>query len=525
VLQPARFVWSDDTWMGVRREDLVFYELHVGTFTPAGTFDAIIPRLPVLRDLGMTAVELMPIAQFPGTRNWGYDGVYPYAPHNSYGGPHGLQRLVDACHAAGLALFLDVVYNHCGPEGNYLQEFGPYFTEQYHTAWGRAVNYDDRGSDAVRAFVLDNVRMWIEDYRVDGLRLDAVHAIYDRSPSHILQAIKDTADATANRVGRQVHVVAESDLNDVRLLLPPERGGYGLDAQWSDDFHHVIHACLTGESQGYYADYGRRDDVPRVLEETFIYNGCYSPHRGRRHGAPSQGLPGDRFVVCIQNHDQVGNRAAGERLGTLVTPPAQRLAASLLLLAPHLPLLFMGEEYGEERPFLFFCSFTDADLVESIRLGRRQEFEAFHAHGEVPDPQAEATFVASCLTWSWASDPHRAGLRQLYQDLLSVRQRWPTLRNFTQRAARLLPGSAPQAVLELIRGVPTPEGDTALRMYGNLTHEVQGFTLPCTAVEALLFSSEARKYNGARHSTTMEHLQPYECVVIGPVQWHSLWEA
>jgi maltooligosyltrehalose trehalohydrolase len=525
VLRPARFVWSDDTWTGVRREDLVFYELHVGTFTPAGTFDAIIPRLPVLRDLGVTALELMPIAQFPGTRNWGYDGVYPYAPHNSYGGPHGLQRLVDACHAAGLALFLDVVYNHCGPEGNYLQEFGPYFTEQYHTAWGRAVNYDDRGSDAVREFVLDNVRLWIEDYHVDGLRLDAVHAIYDRSPYHILQAIKDTADATANRVGRQVHVVAESDLNDVRLLLPPERGGYGLDAQWSDDFHHVFHACLTGESQGYYADYGRRDDVPRVFAETFIYNGCYSPHRGRRHGAPSQGLPGDRFVVCIQNHDQVGNRATGERLGTLVAPPAQRLAASLLLLAPHLPLLFMGEEYGEEHPFLFFCSFTDADLVESIRLGRRQEFEAFHAHGEVADPQAEATFAASCLTWSWVSDPHRAGLRQLYQDLLSARQRWPTLRNFTQRAARLLPGSAPQAVLELIRGVHTPEGSTALRVYGNLTHEVQAFTPPCTAVEALLFSSEARKYNGVRHRTTLEYLQPYECVVIGPAQWHSLWEA
>ncbi len=525
VLRPARFVWSDDTWPGVRREDLVFYELHVGTFTPAGSCDAIIPRLPVLRDLGVTALELMPIAQFPGTRNWGYDGVYPYAPHNSYGGPHGLQRLVDACHAAGLALFLDMVYNHCGPEGNYLQEFGPYFTEQYHTAWGRAVNYDDRGSDAVRAFVLDNVRMWIEDYHVDGLRLDAVHAIYDRSPYHILQAIKDTAEATASQVGRQVHVVAESDLNDVRLLLPPERGGYGLDAQWSDDFHHVIHTCLTGESQGYYADYGRRDDVPRVLEETFIYNGCYSSHRGRRHGAPSQGLPGDRFVVCIQNHDQVGNRATGERLGTLVEPPAQRLAASLLLLAPHLPLLFMGQEYGEEHPFLFFCSFADADLVESIRLGRRQEFEAFHAHGEVPDPQAEATFAASCLTWSWASDPHKAGLRQLYQDLLSVRQRWPTLRNFTQRAARLLPGSAPQAVLELIRGAPTLEGGTAIRVYSNMTPEAQAFTPPCTAVEALLFSSEARKYTGVRHSISMEHLQPYECVVIGPAQWHSLWEA
>ena len=327
VLRPAQFSWSDHAWIGIPRADLVFYELHVGTFTAAGTFEAIIPRLSTLRDLGITAIELMPVAQFPGSRNWGYDGVYPYAPQQSYGGPHGLQRLVDACHAQGLALFLDVVYNHGGPEGCYLQEFGWYFTERYHTPWGRAVNYDDRGCDAVRAFVLDNVRMWLEDYHVDGLRLDAVHAIFDASPRHILGDIQDTASAIASRLGRQVHIVAESDLNDVRLLLPPERGGYGLAAQWNDDFHHTVHAYLTGERQGYYVDYGRVQDFPTVFEETFVLQGSYSVHRDRCHGAPIADLPGDRFVVSIQNHDQIGNRAMGERLGTLISPPAQRLAA------------------------------------------------------------------------------------------------------------------------------------------------------------------------------------------------------
>jgi maltooligosyltrehalose trehalohydrolase len=523
VLRPARFVWSDHAWTGVQRADLVFYELHVGTFTPAGTFEAIIPRLAALRELGVTALELMPISQFPGTRNWGYDGVHPYAPHNSYGGPQGLQRLVNACHAAGLALFLDVVYNHLGPEGNYLNEFGPYFTDRYQTAWGRAMNYDDRGSDAVRAFVLDNVRMWIEDYHVDGLRLDAVHAIYDFSPRHILREIKETAAATARALDRQVQVVAESDLNDVRLLLPEEQGGYGLDAQWSDDFHHTVHAYLSGESQGYYVDYGRREDFPKLLEQTFILDGAYSRYRDRRHGAPSADLPGDRFVICLQNHDQIGNRATGERLGTLVCAPAQRLAASLMLLAPHLPLLFMGEEYGEEHPFLFFCSFDDANLIESVRVGRRQEFAAFHFPQEVPDPQAATTFAASCLTWSWAGELHKAGLRRLYQDLLSVRQRWPALQNFSQCAARLLPGQTPPVLLELLRGACHPEPGKTLQVYGNLTAEAQPFTPPSAPEEAVLFSSEARHYAGARHDTTrVEHLWPYECVVVGPAPWHRL---
>src|SRR5262249_41487759 len=331
-----------------------------------GTFDAVIPRLNDLRDLGVTAVEMMPIAQFPGSRNWGYDGVLLYAVQNSYGGPFGLQKLVDACHAAGLAVFLDVVYNHLGPEGNYLAEFGPYFTDRYKTPWGLAVNFDGPGSDAVRQFVLDNVRMWLEEFHFDGLRLDAVHAIFDLGARHILQAIQEEADGVAASTGRAVHVVAESDLNDPRLLLPPERGGYGMSAEWADDLHHAAHAFLTGERQGYYVDYGDVEHLADVLSQPFLWGRAYSRFRGRKHGAAAPPeLTGDRFVVCLQNHDQIGNRATGERLCALVRDPAKRrLATAYLFLSPYLPLIFMGEEYGEENPFPFFCSFGDPGLIE-----------------------------------------------------------------------------------------------------------------------------------------------------------------
>ncbi|HJR78332.1 MAG TPA: malto-oligosyltrehalose trehalohydrolase [Nitrospiraceae bacterium] len=515
VLRTDTFAWSDRQWIGIPREALVFYELHVGTFTPEGSFDAIIPRLPLLRDLGITAVELMPVGQFSGTRNWGYDGVHPFAPQHSYGGPQGLQRLVNACHYHGLAIFLDVVYNHSGPEGSYWAEYGPYFTDHYRTPWGRAVNYDGRGSDPVRAFVLDNVRMWIEDYHFDGLRLDAVHAIYDFGARHILQDIKETADQVGRNLGRHIHIVAESDLNDVRLLLPSERGGYGLDAQWSDDFHHMVHAALTGERQGYYEDYGTPAHFPQLLEHTFVLNGSYSAHRDRRHGGPAAGLSGDRFVVCIQNHDQIGNRAAGERLGTLITRPAQRLAASLLLLAPHLPLLFMGEEYGEEHPFQFFCSFSDPQLIEAVRSGRRREFEAFHTDGaEVPDPQAETTFEASRLTWSWDTDPHKAGLRRLYQDLLHQRRDRPALRNYAERSARMLPHPDSGPVLELIRGGRRHDSEKTIRVLFNLSGEPQRVPKPNMA--ALQWTSESTQYGGTREATTdKECMLAYECMMFG----------
>ena len=512
VLRTEGFRWSDEGWTGVRRENLVFYELHVGTFTPEGTFDAIIPRLPALRELGITAVELMPIAQFSGDRNWGYDGVHPYAPQHSYGGPHALQRLANACHLHGLALLLDVVYNHIGPEGAYLQEFGPYFTARYHTPWGAAVNYDDRGSDPVRAFVLDNVQMWLEDYHLDGLRLDAVHGIFDAGARHILQEIQESAALIARRRGRSTHIVAESDLNDVRLLLPTDQGGYGLDAQWSDDFHHVVHVALTGEQQGYYADYVPQEHFPKVLNDTFVLNGIYSAHRDRRHGGTDAGLPGDRFVVCIQNHDQVGNRARGERLGSLISPSARRLAASLLLLSPHLPLLFMGEEYGEEHPFQFFCSFSDPTLIENIRLGRRREFEAFHAQqGDVPDPQSCATFEASRLTWAWESNSEKAGLRRLYQDLIEARRSWPALHDYAQRMARMLPDVEAGMVLELIRVNETQGSPCGVRVLFNLTDTTQ----TATVSPDVLWTSESEQYHGMRRrDTPSAQLLPYECMVF-----------
>lgn len=519
VVLPSHFRWGDQQWEGIAREHLVFYELHVGTFTTEGTFDAVIPRLASLRQLGVTAVELMPIGQFPGTRNWGYDGVYPFAPQQSYGGPEGLQRLINACHQQGLACVLDVVYNHFGPEGSYQSEFGPYFTNHYRTPWGLAVNFDGPGSEAVRAYVTDNVRMWIRDYHVDGLRLDAVHAMFDSGAVHILREIKQAAKEAAQGRSFPSYIIAESDLNDVRILLPEEQSGCGLDAQWNDDFHHSVHAMLTGERQGYYSDYGDPEQLRTVLEKTFTLDGCFSHHRNRCHGAPSAGLSGDRFVGCIQNHDQVGNRAAGERLSHLLPPPLQRLAASLLLLAPHLPLLFMGEEYGEEQPFQFFCSFEGKELVEAVRSGRRQEFEAFHTGAaHVPDPQSPSTFNQSCLTWRWDEVPHKAGLRRLYSDLLEARRMWPAMQNYAERMSRLHRGPDGGIVLEMVRGGTKVEEEKTAQAFYNFTDTTQD--LPAKELPVLLFSSEWNRYDGARTSPVVNiQLLPFECVVFGPAHW------
>jgi maltooligosyltrehalose trehalohydrolase len=517
VVHPARFHWTDANWRGVPRADLVFYELHVGTFTPQGTFEAIIPRLNQLKDLGVTAIELMPVNQFPGSRNWGYDGVLPYAAQNTYGGPYGLQKLVDACHAAGIAVFLDVVYNHFGPEGNYLHEFGPYFTDKYKTPWGKAVNYDDAGSDGVRDFVLDNARMWLEEFHFDGLRLDAVHAIYDLGARHILRAIKDVADAVAARQNRTIEIVAESDQNDPRIVSPAERGGHGLDAQWADDFHHAVHSLLTGELRGYYSDYGKAGQLAQVLDTPFLHAGTYSPHRKRKHGAPPNDLPGDRFVVCIQNHDQVGNRAKGDRLTTLLNDPAKiRLAASLMLLSPYVPLLFMGEEYAEDRPFPFFCSFCGEELIRAVREGRKKEFAELVGGGEeVPLPDAEATFRSAELSWSWPEGSLHAGVRRMYQDLLAARRAWRAMRDFTHRQARLVhAGNDPGGgVLELTRG-------EHLRAYFNLDADPRPVPAAPKAGEAVLFSSELRRYSGPRETVTeINELRPHEAVVIAPTSW------
>ena len=428
VVDPEAFVWSDDGWHGIPMRDLVIYELHVGTFTAEGTFGAVIPHLAELAALGVTAVELMPVAAFPGTRNWGYDGVSLYAVQESYGGPEELKRLVDAAHARGLAVVLDVVYNHLGPEGNYLDRFGPYFTGKYTTPWGRALNYDDAHSDEVRRYMIDNALHWVTEYHVDALRLDAVHGIFDFSATHLLQEIAGAVHAQGARLGRRVLVIGESDLNDPKLLRRTEEFGYGLDGQWSDDFHHAVHAALTGERTGYYADFGGHQPVAEALGEPFVFNGSYSGFRKRRHGAPSVGLPREQFVVAVQNHDQVGNRAVGERLGALVDAPRERLAAALLLLSPYVPLLFMGEEYGETNPFLYFVSHGDPDLTRAVREGRRREFESFGWGDEVPDPASEETFLRSKLDRTRMREPRHAQLLALHRALLALRGEEPALR-------------------------------------------------------------------------------------------------
>lgn len=421
------FDWTDASWQPPPLQQWVMYELHVGTFTPEGTFDAIIARLPELRELGVNALELMPIAQFPGERNWGYDGVYPYAVQQSYGGVEGLKRLVDAAHREGLAVILDVVYNHLGPEGNYLWGLGTYFTSRYRTPWGDAVNYDGPYSPGVREYVVGNARYWLETCHCDALRLDAVHAIYDFGARHILAELAEVAANCGRRLGRVFHLIAESDLNDPRLIRAPAVGGYGLNAQWSDDFHHALHAVLTGERHGYYEDFGALELLAQAYRQPFVYAGNYSAHRQRFHGADASDCPAWRFVACSQNHDQVGNRALGERFTTLLPFPALKLAAAAVLLSPYLPLLFMGEEYGEPRPFQYFISHGDPALIENVREGRKQEFMAFHAVGEAPDPQAESTFAGAKLQWELSKTGPHTQLRAFYRELLRLRRELPAL--------------------------------------------------------------------------------------------------
>jgi maltooligosyltrehalose trehalohydrolase len=426
VVDLNQFQWTDQAWQGRTLERSIFYEIHVGTYTAQGTFDALIPHIPELVELGITTVELMPVAQFPGSRNWGYDGVYPFAPQNSYGGPEPLQRFVNAAHEHGLSVALDVVYNHLGPEGNYLNAYGPYFTDRYRTPWGQALNFDGAGSDEVRRFFIENALYWLENYHFDALRLDAVHGIFDFSARHFLTEIKSAVGDLSKRLGRMIHCIAESDLNDSRLLLNHEQGGYDLDAQWSDDFHHSVHRLLTGEDRGYYADFEGIAPLAATLRDGWYYKGQYSHYRQRHHGNSPRGIAASQVVVCTQNHDQVGNRAAGERLSSLVNFESLKLAAGITLLSPFVPLLFMGEEYGETAPFQYFTSHGDPELVEAVRRGRREEFAAFgwEAEKAVPDPQDESTFLRSKPDHSRKSEePHRTLLR-LYQNLIRTRREY-----------------------------------------------------------------------------------------------------
>jgi maltooligosyltrehalose trehalohydrolase len=433
IIDLDSFQWTDSGWNNLPLQDYIIYELHVGTFTPAGTFKAIEDRLDYLVQLGITAIELMPVAQFPGQRNWGYDGVYPFAVQDSYGGARGLQHLVNACHKKGLAVILDVVYNHVGPEGAYLGAIAPYFTDKYHTPWGEAINFDDARCDGVREFFTANALMWLRDFHIDALRLDAVHAIKDMSPVHILKEIRLMVDSLMQDTGKKHYLVVESDLNDPRYINPVSQGGYGMDAQWVDEFHHALRVTASGEQYGYYSDFNGIAHLCKSYADAYVYDGQYSEHRKRRFGAKAVDNPGQQFIVFSQNHDQVGNRMLGERTSQLLSFEMQKLLAAAVIFSPYIPLLFMGEEWSAPHPFQYFVDHSDTELAEAVRKGRKEEFAAFHTRGEAPDPLSKEVFDLSTLQWDQLEQEQHATMLHYYKTILHLRKTHPVLKDLNRK--------------------------------------------------------------------------------------------
>ncbi|GAB4040835.1 malto-oligosyltrehalose trehalohydrolase [Spirosoma gilvum] len=437
VVDHAAYRWQDADWRGLPFHDLIFYQIHVGTFTPEGTFEAIIGRLDELSKLGVNALQLLPISQFPGGRNWGYDGVYPYSVQHSYGGPTGLKKLVDACHARGLAIFLDVVYNHLGPEGNYLTQFGPYFTDKYHTPWGNAINFDREWSDGIRDYISNNPLFWFEQYHVDGLRFDAIHEVFDMGAVHIWELVHNKVAYLEERLGRALYLVAETDLNSPRVIQSPDLGGYGFDAQWLDDFHHALHVLIHKPGRERYHDFGRMEQLAKAYTDGFVASGDYASFRKRKFGRSSAGIPGDRFVVFNLNHDQVGNLLGTERLSLLVDFERQKVAAAAMLLSPYVPMLFMGEEYADESPFYYFVSHTDPELLKAVREGRKKDFSKFIGDAELPDPADETTFTQSKVQWHTRTEGRHATMLAWHKRLIELRQSIPALRNVSKNDIRV----------------------------------------------------------------------------------------
>jgi maltooligosyltrehalose trehalohydrolase len=428
LVDHSQFRWSDARWQAPSLSSAVIYELHIGTFTPEGTFESAAAQLNYLVSLGVTHVELMPVHEFTGEWGWGYDGVDLFAPHHVYGGPAGLKTFVNACHAAGLGVLLDVVYNHLGPDGNYLNRFGPYFTNKYSTPWGPAINLDGPGSTDVRRFLCDNALMWLRDYHLDGLRIDAIHAIFDSSAMHFLEQLATEVKELEAHIGRRLALIAESDLNDPSVVTSREAGGFGMDAQWSDDFHHALHTVLTGERLGYYADFGTLADLAKALTNAFVYDGRDSAFRKRQHGRAPKGLPGWRFLGYLQNHDQVGNRARGDRSGHLMNPDRLKIGAALVLCSPFIPMLFQGEEFAASTPFRYFTHHQNPELARAVSEGRRQEFAAFGWPPEdVCDPQNPETFARSKLDWSECTREPHASLLDWHRRLIALRRTIPAL--------------------------------------------------------------------------------------------------
>lgn len=436
VVDHNRYQWHDDHWKGIPFKDLILYEVHIGTFTEAGTFEAAISYLDDLVDVGINAIEIMPVSQFPGNRNWGYDGVFPYAVQNSYGGQAELKKLVDACHQKGIAVFLDVVYNHIGPEGNYLSCYGPYFTNTYCTPWGDAINFDGAWSDAVKEYFCNNAMYWFQCFHIDGLRIDAVHMVFDNSAVYFWKLLHEKVIALQENVGRPLHLIAESDLNNPKVIHDPASGGYGFRAQWLDDFHHALYVMLDQNGRERYIDFESMEQVAKAYTDGFVHSGEYVKFRKRKHGISSAGIPGDKFVVFNLNHDQVGNRPMGERLSVLVDFDRLKLAAAAMLLSPYIPMLFMGEEYGDQTPFFYFVSHTDKKLIEAVRKGRKEEFKDFNTNGESPDPQDEKTFNDSKLKWHLRTEGQHVILLNWYKELIRLRKGIPALLNYNKNDIR-----------------------------------------------------------------------------------------
>jgi maltooligosyltrehalose trehalohydrolase len=486
VYDQARFAWTDGAWRGVVLPGAVFYELHIGTFTPEGTLDAALGRLDHLVDLGVDFVELMPVAAFPGVHGWGYDGVHLFAVHEPYGGPDALKRLVDACHQRGLGVALDVVYNHLGPSGNYLPSFGPYFTENHHTPWGAAVNLDDEGNHEVRRWIIDNALMWLRDFHLDALRLDAIHAFVDDSEVHLLSALSREVDVLATQLHRPLSLVAESDLNQPVLVLPRECGGIGMTAQWSDDLHHALHALLTGEADGYYADFAADafGAVTATLTSAFFHAGTWSTFREAVHGAPvdTATTPGYRFLGYLQDHDQVGNRASGDRITATISLGRAKVGAALVFTSPFTPMLFMGEEWAASTPWQFFTDHQEPELAEAVRTGRRSEFaEHGWSESDVPDPQDPATVERSRLDWSELDRAPHAEMLEWHRLLIALRRSEPSLRDPRLDEVSVVADAAQGWVVVRRRG---------LQVVANLAAEPRTISLGTPVAEVVLTSAD-----------------------------------
>ncbi|TSJ41032.1 malto-oligosyltrehalose trehalohydrolase [Mucilaginibacter corticis] len=507
ALDLAHFERTGTAWENPALDKYIIYELHTGTYSPEGTFDGIIGKLDHLEELGITAIELMPVAQFPGGRNWGYDGVFPYAVQTSYGGATGLMRLVDACHARGLAIILDVVYNHLGPEGNYFNNYGPYFTDKYKTPWGSAVNFDDAGCDGVRHYVVENALMWFRDFGVDALRLDAAHAIKDFSPVHILRELSQQVLALTKQTGRLYHLLAEVDLNDTRFIDPLDKCGYGLNAQWIDEFHHALRVSAGGETSGYYADFSGITDLAKSYRDAYVYDGVYSAQRQKTFGTKADHRPGGQFVVFSQNHDQVGNRMLGERSTELFSFEMQKLMAGAVLIAPYLPLLFMGEEFSARSPFLYFIDHSDPKLVEAVRKGRSEEFKAFKTKSEVPDPKDKNTFDRSKLPWNDYHLSTGKAMFNYYKALIALRKQLPALA-IPDRGSVRVEVLADKNILLLQRG-KLQQVCAVL----NFSREIQAVELPAGNSWVKVIDSADPSWKGPGASATLGQIRP-ESVII-----------